>query len=130
MAVFSGLSGCGGEDAEGISEVHEAFERGDAESVIGQERTFEGRVKDVISPWAFTIGGDEFSDVEPLLVIEEDLPSVDQDDPVRVTGTVREFDFGEVQDELGVNLAETLYDEYRGDPYVMARSIAEDVDLG
>ncbi|MBN3928674.1 hypothetical protein IQ279_03270 [Streptomyces verrucosisporus] len=54
---------------------------------------------------------------------------MDQDDAVRVTGTVGEFEIAEVERELGVDLAETLYEEYEGGPYIRARRIAEDVEL-
>ncbi|MDK1348960.1 hypothetical protein QNO09_38075 [Streptomyces sp. 378] len=107
--------------------MQEAFDRGDADSVTGERATFSGHVKDVISPWAFTIGGDEFSDVQPLLVVEKDLPAPDQDDLVRVTGTVHEFDFAEVQDDLNVDLAETLYEKFRGEPYLKAEDIDENI---
>ncbi|ELS50866.1 hypothetical protein STVIR_8174 [Streptomyces viridochromogenes Tue57] len=110
-----------------IRGVHEAFDRGDAESVTGERATFSGHVKDVISPWAFTIGGDEFSDVEPLLVVEKDLPAPDQDQLVRVTGTVHEFDFSKVQNELNVDLAETLYEKFKGEPYVKAEDIDDNI---
>lgn len=129
LLALSASAGCGGNGAEGITEVNEAFESGDAESVVGQERTVEGRVQDVISPWVFTVGGDEPSDIEPLLVVEGNMPAVDQDDPVRVTGVVGEFEIAEVERELGVDLAETLYEEYEGGPYIRARRIAEDVEL-
>jgi hypothetical protein len=127
--LLLGLPGCGGGDPEGITEIRDTFESGDAGSVIGRERTVEGWVQEVISPWAFTVGGEEPSDVEPLLVIEKDMPPVDQDDPVRVTGPVGEFDLDEVQEELGRDLAENLYDQYQGEPYIMAESIAEDVEI-
>ncbi|MTE19896.1 hypothetical protein F0L17_12370 [Streptomyces sp. TRM43335] len=124
------LSGCGGRGSEGITEIREAFEDGDGGSVVGEERTIEGRVADVVSPWAFTVGGDEPGGVEPMLVVEGDMPPVDQDDVVRVTGTVREFDLQEVQEELGVNLSDGLYRDYQGEPYIRARSITEDVGTG
>ncbi|MEE1942632.1 hypothetical protein V1L54_25045 [Streptomyces sp. TRM 70361] len=129
LLALPGLAGCGGNGAEGITEVHEAFEDGNAESVVGEERTVEGRVHDVVSPWAFTVGGNEPSDIEPLLVVEGDMPAVDQDDPVRVTGVVREFEIAGVEEELGVELSDTLYEQYEGEPYIRARSIAEDVEL-
>ncbi|GAA2498383.1 hypothetical protein [Streptomyces gobitricini] len=126
------LTGCGDsggkETGLDIGGVHEAFERGDAESVVGQEGTFSGYVKEAISPWAFTIGGDEFSGVEPLLVIEKDLPSVNEDELVRVTGTVREFDLAKVEQEIGVDFAETLYKKFQGEPYVMAREMTKDTE--
>lgn len=110
-----------------IREVHEAFDRGDARSVTGEKATFSGYVKDVISPWAFTIGGDEFSDVEPLLVVEKDLRAPDQDQLVQVTGTVHEFDLREVQNDLDVDFAESLYEKFQDGPYVRAERIDENV---
>ncbi|WP_327188410.1 hypothetical protein [Streptomyces xinghaiensis] len=133
LLAVAALAGCGGDDTEGeesgldVRGVQEAFERGDPEAVTGERGTFSARVEDVISPWAFTIGGGEFSDVDPLLVIEENMPPVDQDDPVRVEGIVREFDLSRVEKDLGVDLAEPLYQDFGDEPYVKAEKIAEDV---
>ncbi|MEU4684354.1 hypothetical protein [Streptomyces xinghaiensis] len=136
LLAAAALAGCGGDDTAGtaggasglnVGEVQEAFERGDPESVTGQRGTFSARVEDVISPWAFTMGGGDFGDADPLLVIEEGMPPVDQDDPVRVEGVVHKFDFSRVQKDLGVDLAEPLYQDFPGEPYVKADKIAEDV---
>ncbi|MFE7936300.1 hypothetical protein ACFU46_02845 [Streptomyces griseoincarnatus] len=129
---LAGLSACGDDSGGGeagldIRGVQETFDRGDGESVTGETATLSGYVKDVISPWAFTIGGDEFSDVEPLLVVEKDLPAPDQDELVRVTGTLHAFDFSEVQNDLNVDLAETLYEKFEGEPYIKAEKIDENV---
>ncbi|MCC9737996.1 hypothetical protein [Streptomyces sp. MNU89] len=133
LLAAAALAGCGGDDTAGgesglsVGEVQEAFERGDPESVTGERGTFSARVENVISPWAFTIGGGDFGDADPLLVIEEGMPPVDQDDPVQVEGIVHRFDFSRVQKDLGVDLAEPLYQDFSGEPYVKADKIAEDV---
>ncbi|WP_157839089.1 hypothetical protein [Streptomyces flavidovirens] len=132
LATTPALTGCGDsggkETGLDIGGVHEAFERGDSDSVVGQVGTFSGYVKEAISPWAFTIGGDEFSGVEPLLIIEKDLPAVNEDELVHVTGTVQKFDLPKVQKELGVDFAETLYKKFQGEPCVRAREMTRDVE--
>lgn len=130
-AVLLGLSACGGDSESGeksgldIAEIQGAFESGDAGSVTGQKATLTAEVEELISPSAFVVA----DDAEPLLVIAKDMRIPDEGDQVRISGTVHEFDFGQVHERLGVDMAKPLFDEHQGEPYLWADRIKADADL-
>lgn len=86
---------------------------------FGQQVTVSGEVDDVYGS-AFTIGGEGFGG-ELLIVVPTSAPLTGaragtspymQDDIVQVTGTVREYLVGEIEDEFGLSLSPDIeYEE-------------------
>ncbi|MCF6525226.1 hypothetical protein [Streptomyces sp. JJ36] len=129
LAATTALAGCG-DDTSGaetgwdVNEVQRAFEEGEAQSVTGETVTLSADVDEVLSPSAFVLGGAD----KPFLVVEKDLPPPDEGDGVRVTGTVHEFEFAQVQERLDAQLSRPLYERFEGMPYLMAEKIEEDIE--
>ncbi|MHA7284300.1 hypothetical protein [Arthrobacter sp. TMS2-4] len=101
----------------------------DRDSYIGEEVTLSADVNEVIDPTAFTIAGTDDTTVDELLIVHpEDLPEVSTEATVVVTGTVKEgFYVVTVEDELGVDLDDALYEDWDGEPYVHATEIDDSV---
>lgn len=101
----------------------------DRESYVGEEVTLSADVNEVIDPTAFTIAGTDDTTVDELLVVHpENLSEVSPDLTVAVTGTVMEgFDLVTVEDELGVDLDDELYEDWDGEPYLSATTIDDSV---
>lgn len=95
------------------------------DSYVGEEVTVSADVNEIVSPTSLTIAGTEDTDVEPMLVVSADeVSGLEPDLTVRVTGTVHEaFDLPTVEDEMGLDLDDELYDEFDGEPYIEATSI-------
>ncbi len=101
---------------------------------FGTTATVSGEVNDVLTPNAFTIGGEDFLGTDELLIVGvQQLPNivegvegeveVGQDDIVQVTGTVREFNVTEIEDEVGYALDDGVFGEFEGEPVVVAKKI-------
>lgn len=104
----------------------------DIDSYVGQEVVLSADVNEVITPTAFTIAGTDDTAVEAVLVVgatEDD--ELAPETTVEVTGTVQEaFALTEVEEELGVDLDDTLFEDWEDERYVMAEDVAvlENVD--
>lgn len=92
---------------------------------VGDEVTLSADVNEVIDATSFTIAGTDDTTVEALLIVHpEDAPEVSPELTVSVTGTVMEaFDLAAVEEEMGVDLDDALYEDWDGEPYVEANSI-------
>jgi hypothetical protein len=79
----------------------------------------------IISPTSFTIAGTDDTTVEPLLVVHDGtLKELAPDLTVAVTGTVhRTFDLPTVEDEIGLDFDDALFEEWEADPYIEASKI-------
>ncbi|MFC3300629.1 hypothetical protein FJV46_06655 [Arthrobacter agilis] len=101
----------------------------DNESYVGEEVTLSADVNEVIDPTAFTIAGSDDTTVDELLIVHpENLPEVSPELTVAVTGTVKEdFDLVTVEEELGVDLDDALYEDRDGENYVHATEIDDSV---
>ncbi|GAA3710821.1 hypothetical protein GCM10022377_25490 [Zhihengliuella alba] len=144
----AGISSCGtsgpedGVDAEDIVEENGSSEAGsdpsadptavadpdlfdDVDSFIGQEVTVSADVNTVIDGTSFTIAGTGDASVDELLVVAPgEEAGVSEDSSVRVTGTVEEsFDVAAVEEELGVSLDGTEYEEWQGQRYLLASRV-------
>ncbi len=89
--------------------------------------TTSGEVTDIVSLRALAVAGDL------LIVSRQDLrdaqgrpltTSVYGRDPVRVTGTVREFKLAEIEREIGADLEDDKFTRWLGKPVVVAGSVA------
>lgn len=139
-----GLTACGGDDTAGpetgtdVEDIQEedvaagpydgvydsAFYE-DIESYEGEEVTVSADVNEIISSTSFTIAGTEDTDVESLLVVSAtEVSGLEPDLTVAVTGTVQKaFDLPTVEEDLGVDLDDPLYEAYDQEPYIEATMI-------
>ncbi len=105
------------------------------DELYGKQITLSGLVTEVVGPNAVAIGGDEFIGGEPVLIlgakklpqIVEGLPEgepfeVQQQDLVQATGTLREFNVSEVENDIGYELDDNLFSDWEGEPVLVADS--------
>lgn len=123
----TGVAGCGDADEGGqglsIADIQAAFDDDEPGTVTGEKATLTGQVDELLSPSAFVIA----DEAEPLLVVAKDKRLPDEGDQVRVSGTVREFDFAEVKKRLGVDMAKSIFREHVGEPYLWAEKVKADI---
>lgn len=101
-----------------------AFYEG-VESYDGEEVTVSADINEIISPTSFTIAGTDDTTVEPLLIVHDGtLQELAPDLTVAVTGTVhRTFDLPTVEDEIGLDFDDALFEEWEAEPYIEASKI-------
>lgn len=64
------------------------------------------------------------SGIEPLLVVHQKKVELNEDNPVKVTGTVRSgFDRASVEDSLDYEFDRDVFRDYNGAPYIVAEHI-------
>lgn len=90
---------------------------------VGREVTATGYVSDVMTLAAFRIAGERFEERGILVVSNGDLSSLDDDDLVQVTGTVRWFNREAFARELGVTLDPVTFHEFEGGVAVAAQRV-------
>ncbi len=101
----------------------------------GRQITLSGLVTEVVSPNAVAIGGDEFVGGDEVLIvgaqqlqqIVEGIPEgepfeIQQQDLVQATGTLREFNLTEVEEQVGYDLDDNAFAEFEGEPVLVADS--------
>lgn len=91
----------------------------DPESWIGEQVSVSGEVSEVLTPFAFVLGGEQFVGGDELLVIgpppavgtpdEVDQEAYPQD-IVQVAGEIREFNRTELEEEWNVELPEEAFE--------------------
>lgn len=91
----------------------------------GETVTVSADVNEVISPESFVIAGTDDTSVDPLLVVgATEVTGLAPDLTVAVTGTVHTaFDLPAVEEELGVDLDDALYEDYDQQPYITATGV-------
>lgn len=91
----------------------------------GETVTVSADVNEVLPPSSFVIAGTDDTSVDPLLVVSAtEATGLAPDLTVAVTGTVHTaFDLAAVEEELGVDLDDALYEEYDQEPYISATSV-------
>jgi hypothetical protein len=91
-----------------------------------------GEVYRIIGPFAYTLGGPEFEDVELLVVgppppittgRTDDMPLL-EGDIVQIAGELQEFDRQALEDELNAELSDEIEAEFAGEPVLVAHSTA------
>ncbi|HEV2070061.1 MAG TPA: hypothetical protein VGR26_09735 [Acidimicrobiales bacterium] len=107
------IGGCGQDDPETV--VEEAQEEDFQELVVDQP--FEGTavVSEVVSPHAFKLFD--------TLVVSRQRLEVEVDERVRVRGMVRSASVEELEDQLGVELADAVADAHDGGLLVVADEV-------
>lgn len=95
---------------------------------FGEEVTLSAQVKEPLDPRAFTIAGMDDTTVNPLLVIHEgEVEQLEPGQALIINGTVHEYlDIEMVEEELGVDLDNTVYEQWENDPYLLATSVKAD----
>lgn len=90
----------------------------ESENYVGQQVTISGEVTRTLSPETFAIAGP----ANPMLIVEEqEIPAVDDGESVEITGVMQEnFSVVETEEQLGIELDESLYADFEGENYVLA----------
>ena len=117
------------ETADGYDGVYDTDFYDGVDSYVGEEVTVSAEVNEILTPESFTIAGTDESSVESLLIVgATGSDSLEAGNPVQVTGTVEEaFDLATVEDDLGVDLDDALYEDYDAEPYIMASDVSTSV---
>lgn len=101
------------------------------ERFYGERVTVDGRVGRIISPNAFSLtsadaaDSDEAFEVEAALVAGGDgsVPNLSEGQRVRVTGEVQRFNIEDVEQDLDVNLDDSLYADFEEKPVVLPGTV-------
>lgn len=109
----------------------EAFYANIDEVHAGETVTVSALVNEVISPEVFTIAGTDETTVDALPVLHgEPMDTLESGLDVRVTGVVMTgFDLVAIEDEMGIDLDDELFEEWDGQPYIDATGVDSTVSL-
>lgn len=144
VAVVTSLSACSDDSAgpeTGVS-VDDVAEEGaengalDEEAaavdpLVGQTVTVSAEVEEIVSPQAFRAGdeellivsaGESFDAMGAGFAMDEGL--VDDDTVVQVTGTVRQFDLAEFEDEFAVDYDDGVFEPFEGENVIVAQDVS------
>ena len=91
----------------------------DVSTLAGEDVTITGTVYDVLSTVSFQLAGAGWT----VVVLDAEQAKVDDGDIVQVTGTVRQMNVAEIEDDYGVDLDDELYADYEGDLVLVANTI-------
>lgn len=96
-----------------------------ANDYAGEQVIVSAAVNEVVSDNAFTIAGTDDTSADEMLVVGTDAnPMLESDVAVSVTGTVQEsFDLATVEENLGVDLDDELFEDWDGQTYIEASNI-------
>ncbi|WP_457963394.1 hypothetical protein M1E17_18420 [Arthrobacter sp. D1-29] len=130
VAAASAIGSCGTSEPEAATEIEDVHLDAIREVVpdanLEYKRvTVPGVVNDIISPSAFSISDPGQPLVDDLLIVHEtDLADVRPESRVKVTGIVyRGFNVAEVEKETGIDLDESLNQQWQGDSYIVASGV-------
>jgi hypothetical protein len=97
------------------------------ETYFGQTVTVEGGIDEVRSEQAFTIASSTLVDANEVLVVSATGQAFDAaleaEQPVRVTGELREFVLAEIERDFDLTLDPELEAEFEGQPVIVASSV-------
>lgn len=135
-----GLAACdddsaGPEQATDVEDVAEADpdENDPGAELLGQAVTVSGEISEIVDQGAFRIGGDDLGGeavtvVSPMggfgdmgVDITEEM--VANDTVLQVTGTVRQFNVAELEDEFGVDYDDERYEDVEGEAVIVADQV-------
>lgn len=117
------------EEEWGIDLVDEGYEELEGEAVIvadqvntlaGEDVTTSGEVSEVLSTVAFRLAGAGWS----VVVLDAEQAAVAPGDMVEVTGTVRQMDIAEIEEDYGLDLDDELYTDYVGQLVLVADQVS------
>jgi hypothetical protein len=87
----------------------------------------DGGIDEVRGERAFTIASSTLLDANEILVLGANEETIDAalaaEQPVQVTGTVREFVVAEIERDLGFDLDPELEAEFRDKPVIIATNV-------
>ncbi len=116
-----------GVTVENIAETEAFDDDGFAGNLIGQQVTVSGEVSEIVGTNAIRLGGDDFGG-DGILVIQVSGAgsTITEDEAVRVTGTVRDFDAAAFEREFGTDVYEDdIYDPWEDENVLVASSVTE-----
>ncbi len=104
---------------------------GSLSDFTGKQVTVRQEVEQVVGPHAFTLDEDALLqggiDTDVLVVsAQENLPLINdqlRDVPVAVTGTVRQFELATIEQEIGYDLDDNLFNDWNDRPVIVASGI-------
>ena len=117
------------EEEYGIGYTDGLYEAYEGENVIvadsittlaGESVTVAGEVTELISTVAFRLGGVGWD----VLVLDAAQAAVDSGEAVQVEGTVRRFEIATIEEELGTDLDDALYEEFEGQLVLVADTVS------
>jgi hypothetical protein len=115
-AAVTGQPNLGGQGQGGVAQE-------DLDDRLGQQVQVTGEVATIISPNAFTIGGEEIGE-NPILVVGSNLPpGLVEGQQVRVSGTVKEFQVRGYEEDVDLDLVDQEFEDFDGDPAIQADSV-------
>lgn len=103
-----------------ITEEDQYFADGD--EFVGKTVTVSAEVSEVLGPKSFVINGDDWGDDSLLVLSAEEASSLQEDELVRVTGTVQEFTYDTYATNYGLVDA-GLYEPYGTEKFIGATSV-------
>ncbi len=126
IQLFNAEPSGGPEEGASISNITE-----NPQEYYGQDVTVSGEVGELIGPNAFTIGNQDEAAGGTLLVVGanelsqilEEGQELEGNEVAQVQGTVREFIVAEIEDEIGYGLDDGLFEEFEGDPAIVANAV-------
>lgn len=90
---------------------------------VGQDVSLTGEVAEVLSPEAFTVGGDEIGE-NPILVVGANVPAdLAEGDTADISGTVVLFTVPGYEEDLDLDLIDQEFEDFDGDPAIQAESV-------
>lgn len=104
----------------------------DPQFFVGERVTVSGEVSEILTPFSYVIGGEQFVGGDELLVVgpppaattdEAQDRQVYPRDIVQITGEVREFDRAELEEEWQTEFPEDVFQDYEGDVVLVGESI-------
>ena len=117
------------EEEYGIGYTDPLYEAYEGENVIvadsvttlaGESVSVAGEVNQLVSTVAFRLGGVGWN----VLVVDAEQAAVDVGEAVQVDGTVRRFEQVAIEEELGVDLDDALYEPFEGQLVLVADSVS------
>lgn len=95
------------------------------EDRLGQQVQLTGEIATILSPNAFTLGGDEIGE-NPILVVGADVPAdLQPGEQVEVSGTVKVFQVPGYEEDLDLDLVDQEFEDFDGDPAIQAESVTK-----
>lgn len=90
---------------------------------VGRTVTVSADVKNVHTPTSFELDTAQWGDDSLLVVSGSPQRELSANDTVKVTGTVREFNYDQYVTEYGLAQDETLYEPYDNEQFLVARNV-------
>ena len=100
------------------------------QNFYGKTVTVSGEVDKLLNPRAFQVSGEGMTNNDIIVITKKPLSDMTaqaaqltEDARVQVTGTVRRFDMAAVEKEVGFDLDDKMFSDWRDKPVVIAESI-------